>query len=107
MKKTYTVLISIAVALSLLIQVPTILMWVLKGKYVPYIIGLPIRLLAAVIIIAYYYIRTAYICPACNTKFKSKILEFTFARHTLKTRRLKCTNCGTKDYCLEVFSGEN
>ncbi len=105
MKKTYIVLTCFAVVIGLLIQWPTILMWIIKGNYIPYLVGLPIRIIGVIFLLKYYYSRTAYICPECNTKFKSKVKQFVFAKHTLKTRKLTCNNCGKTSFCLETYSG--
>ncbi|NMD37484.1 MAG: MerR family transcriptional regulator [Christensenellaceae bacterium] len=106
LKKTRVNLTLMAIFIGVF-QWGSILWWIFKGNYVPYLIILPFRIIAAIFLIKYYYRRTAYVCPECNTKFKPKLKEFTFAKHTLTTRKLICPNCATKGFCLEVYSGNN
>ena len=55
----------------------------------------------------YYFKRVAYICPECHQVFKPKFKEAMWAKHTPKTRKLTCPNCGHKGYCVEVYGGED
>ena len=53
-----------------------------------------------------YYRETAYICPKCHAVFKPTLKQVIFAAHTPKTRKLTCTECGHKGFCVEVW-GDN
>ena len=64
------------------------------------VIGIPYAIWAS----KYYFKRVAYICPQCHTVFKPRFKEAFFARHTPKTRKLTCTSCGHKGFCVEVYS---
>lgn len=72
----------------------------------PFLIYLVIGIPYAIVMSKYYFKRVAYICPQCHTVFKPKLKEAFFANHTLKTRKLTCTNCGHKGFCVEVYSYE-
>lgn len=54
-------------------------------------------------IIRYYHKHTVYICPECHAIFKPKMSEFFWAKHTPKTRKLTCTSCGCKGFCVETY----
>lgn len=54
----------------------------------------------------YYFRRTAYICPNCHTVFKPKFRSMIWANHTPTTRKLKCTSCGKKSFCVETYNEE-
>ena len=56
--------------------------------------------------VRYYHRKVAYICPQCHSIFRPGMKEFTFASHTLRTRRLTCTCCGHKGFCIETWGGE-
>ncbi len=64
------------------------------------VIGIPYAIWAS----KYYFKRVAYICPQCHTVFKPRFKEAFFARHTPKTRKLTCTSCGHKGFCVEVYA---
>ena len=64
------------------------------------VIGIPYVIWAS----KYYFKRVAYICPQCHTVFKPGFKEAFFARHTPKTRKLTCTECGHKGFCVEVYA---
>ncbi|MCI2061253.1 MAG: hypothetical protein LKJ83_00540 [Eubacteriaceae bacterium] len=44
-----------------------------------------------------------YICPECGEVFTPPLKEMTFAKHTPKTRKLHCPNCGSFEYCSESY----
>ena len=64
------------------------------------VIGIPYAIWAS----KYYFKRVAYICPQCHTVFKPRFKEAFFAKHTPRTRKLTCTSCGHKGFCVEVYS---
>ena len=64
------------------------------------VVGIPYAIWAS----KYYFKRVAYICPQCHTVFKPGFKEAFFARHTPKTRKLTCTECGHKGFCVEVYA---
>ena len=57
-----------------------------------------------IIVSAYYFNHTAYICPECHKVFRPKIKESFWAYHTPRMRRLKCPACGRRGLCLEVYA---
>ena len=69
----------------------------------PFLIYLVIGIPYAIWLSKYYFKRVAYICPQCHTVFKPKFKEAFFARHTPRTRKLTCTSCGHKGFCVEVY----
>ena len=54
----------------------------------------------------YYHSHVSYICPGCHQVFKSSQKEMFFAAHTATTRRLTCTCCGRKGFCVETYGGK-
>ena len=55
----------------------------------------------------YYFSRVAYICPQCHEVFRPNLKEAIWARHTPTLRKLTCTHCGYKGFCVEIFKKEN
>jgi DNA-binding transcriptional MerR regulator/DNA-directed RNA polymerase subunit RPC12/RpoP len=85
------------------IQIGTIVLWITKGMWIPFAVGMPIVILLAALLIIIYYKNTAYICTGCNATFQPSFLNFMFSKHTPKTRKLTCTKCGHTGYCVEVY----
>ena len=85
------------------LQVFSIIFWILKGIYWPFIIWAVIAAIWGILISIYYFKHVSYICPECHSVFKPSFKEAFFANHTPKTRKLTCTECGHKGFCLEVW----
>ena len=86
------------------IEVGTAMLWVLEGIWWPFVcIGLPVVILLSIWMSAYYFKRTAYICPQCHQVFKPTFKAMFWAAHTPTTRKLKCPCCGHKGYCVETY----
>ena len=86
-------------------EVGTILLWVLKGIWWPFVfIGLPVMIGLCSWISWYYFKNVAYICPECHQVFRPRFWEAFWANHTPTTRKLTCPNCGHKGFCVETYS---
>lgn len=89
-----------------ILQIGSILLWVLKGIWWPFVLWLAVAILFAVIWSRYYFGHTAYICPQCHEVFRPAFREAFFAAHTPKTRKLTCVKCGHHGFCVETWGGE-
>lgn len=87
-----------------IIGVGSLLLWIFKGVWWPFTICAPIVVLCGVLITKLYYQKTAYICPECHTVFRPRVKQFLFSAHTPKTRKLTCTCCGHKGFCVETYN---
>lgn len=105
LKKVHMVLISLGLVADL-IEYATLIYWIVTGIWWPFAVGMPIVIGLCIWISCYYYVRVEYICPKCHAVFKSKFKEMFFARHTPNTRKLTCTECGHKGFCVETFRKE-
>lgn len=103
LKKTYAVMLITGIIMDV-IQIALLVLWITTGNYIPFIIGMPIVIVIGILLLRMYYKNTAYICAECNKKFKPKLSEFIFSKHTPKTRKLTCTKCGHRGYCIETCS---
>ncbi|MBQ7598431.1 MAG: MerR family transcriptional regulator [Clostridia bacterium] len=85
-----------------LLELAGILLWVLKGLWWVFALYVVIAVPWGILISRYYYKSVAYLCPQCHTVFKPSFKEMFWARHTPRTRKLTCTHCGRKGFCVEV-----
>lgn len=86
------------------IQIGTVVLWIAKGIWLPFAIGMPFVILLAVLLTRMYYKNTAYICAECNATFRPPLRKVIFSIQKPKARKLMCTKCGHTGYCIETFS---
>ena len=84
------------------IELGSITLAVSLSHWWPVVVGLPIFLGMLGWLIWYYYDRISYQCPQCNQIFKPAVKQFVFSNHTPTTRKLTCTACGHKGFCVET-----
>lgn len=88
------------------IEIGTLILGITKGVWWPFAVGMCIAVALSIWISIYYFRKVVYICPKCHTIFKPSFKEAFFARHTPTTRRLTCTHCGHKGFCVETYNTE-
>jgi len=101
LKKTYQKL-GIIITISTLILLSLSLLSIIYKLFWPFLIGAALHLILCSFMMREYYKDVAYICSHCNEKFKPKPSNFFFSKHTAKTRKLTCSHCGKKEYCIET-----
>lgn len=89
-----------------LIEIGTLLLWIFKGIWLPFVLGLPFVFSLTGWTIWFYYRKVRFICPRCHTIFQPKLSEMIFSNNTLTTRKLTCVNCARKGFCVETYGGE-
>lgn len=102
LKKTHGIMLTLGIVMDL-IQIGTILLWIFTGVWWPFVVGMVIVIIMGILMSRQYYRDTAYICPECNKVFKPLFRDLLNAKHTPKTRQLKCPHCGYDGYCVETF----
>ena len=103
MKKLRTILLvsSVPVALA---EWGTIALWVLTGIWWPFAAVMGAVIIPYGIVMSkYYFARVAYICPQCHTVFRPSFKQAFWANHTPTMRKLTCTSCGYKGFCVETY----
>jgi len=88
------------------LEVVSIIYWILSGNCIPFLVYLLVAVPFGYFISRYYFKRVAYICPECHEVFRPSIKEAFFANHTPNTRKLTCTCCGHKGFCVETYHVE-
>lgn len=103
LRRVHAVMLTVGIPLEL-IEIATLLLWIFRGIWWPFALGLAVEIVGAVFITRYYFSRVAYICPECHEVFRPKFREAFWANHTPRTRRLTCPHCGHKGFCVETWA---
>jgi DNA-directed RNA polymerase subunit RPC12/RpoP len=85
----------------------SIVLWITKGIWWPFVLWLCVDIPWGVWVTLLYFRKVDYICPECHTVFKPRLKQAFFANHTPTTRKLTCPHCGHKGFCVEVYTKEN
>ena len=88
------------------LQWVSIIFWITKGIWWPFIVWVLIAVTWGILVSRYYFNHVKYICPECHEVFKPTLKEAFFANHTPTARKLTCTACGHKGFCIEVWGGD-
>ena len=84
----------------------SIIWWIVKGIWWPFVIWVLAAVPWGIIVSRYYFNHVKYICPECHEVFKPSFKEAFWANHTPAARKLTCTQCGHKGFCVEVWGGD-
>lgn len=103
LRKVHGVMLGWGLAFILL-QIGAIVLWIANGVWQPFAVVYSLAILSGIPIVRMHHKKTAYICPECNTTFQPTLKDFNFTQHMPKTRKLTCINCGTRDWCVEVYA---
>ena len=85
----------------------SIILWIFKGIWWPFIVWVLVAIPWGIAVSRYYFGHVKYICPECHEVFKPAMKEAFWANHTPTARKLTCTACGHKGFCVEVWGGES
>ena len=89
-----------------ILQIASILLWILKGIWWPFVIWVILVIPFGIWAVRYYHRNVAFICSQCHEVFKPAFKEAFFANHTPKTRKLTCVKCGHHGFCVETWGGD-
>ena len=105
LRKLHMLMLTVGIPLELVEWITFFYGWN-TGTWWPYLLGLGILLGGSCWMVAYYYKNTAYICPQCHAIFIPKFQKMLWASHTPSTRKLTCTACGHRGFCVETYRKE-
>lgn len=89
-----------------LIEIGTLILWIRTGVWWPFAAGMCAVAAMGIWISVFYFKRTVYICPKCHAIFKPAFRQAFWAPHTPNTRKLTCTACGHRGFCVETYGRE-
>lgn len=105
MKQLHAILLSTGIPISI-VQWTSVILWIVAGIWQLFALYVLVFIPYAVWITNFYFKRVAYICPQCHELFKPDIKEAFWANHTPTLRKLTCTCCGYKGFCVETYGKE-
>lgn len=82
------------------------LLWIFRGIWWPFLLYTAIAIPYGIFVSAFYFKKVEYICPNCHRIFIPRFRKAFWAFHTPYTRKLTCTHCGYKGYCVETYRKE-
>jgi len=105
LRRVRGIMLGVGIPLEI-IEWATLALGILKGIWWPFVIGILILIAGTVWMVRYYYKNVSYICPQCHTVFRPAFWPMFFAAHTPRTRKLTCSACGHKGFCVETCGGD-
>ena len=84
----------------------SVIFWIVKGIWWPFVVWVLAAAVWGTLVSRYYFHHVKYICPECHEVFKPTFKEAFWANHTPATRKLTCTQCGHKGFCVEIWGGD-
>ena len=106
LKQLHAILLITGLPLNI-IQWTSIILWIVMGMWWFFAAYVLIAIPYTVWAIHFYFKRVVYICPQCHEIFKPNFKEAFWARHTPTLRKLTCTCCGYKGFCVETYGKED
>ena len=83
----------------------SIILWITRGIWWPFVVWVLIAAVWGTLVSRYYFRHVNYICPQCHEVFRPALKEAFWAKHTPTARRLTCTACGHRGFCVEIWGG--
>ena len=105
LKKMRWMMILTGIPVSAL-QCFSVFFWIVKGIWWPFVLWVLVAVVWGTLVSRYYFDHVKFICPECHEAFKPALKEAFWANHTPTARKLTCTSCGRKGFCVEIWGGD-
>lgn len=106
LRRLHAVMLIAGIPLNIL-QCIAIVLWIVGGIWQPFVCYVLMIIPYAVWVTLFYFRHVEYICPQCHKIFKPTLKEMFWAPHTPALRKLVCTSCGYKGFCVETCGRED
>lgn len=104
-KQLHAILLITGIPLNIF-QLSAIILWITAKTWQPFLVYILALIPYAVLVCRWYFRRVVYICPHCHKIFRPAFKEVFWAAHTPTLRKLTCTCCGYKGFCVETYGKE-
>ena len=84
----------------------SIIFWIVRGIWWPFVVWAMVATVWGTWVSRYYFNHVKYICPECHEGFRPTLKEAFFAHHAPTARKLTCTHCSHKGFCVEIWGGD-
>ncbi|MBR4459869.1 MAG: MerR family transcriptional regulator [Clostridia bacterium] len=84
----------------------SVIFWIVRGIWWPFVVWAAVAAVWGTLVSRYYFRHVKYICPECHEVFRPALKEAFWAKHTPTARKLTCTACGRKGFCVEIWGGD-
>lgn len=88
------------------LQCFSVIFWIVRSVWWPFAVWVLVAAVWGTLVSRYYFNHVKYICPECHAVFRPVLKEAFWANHTPTARKLTCTACGRKGFCVEVWGGD-
>ena len=88
------------------LEIAGVILWIVTGKWQLFALWAVLIVPVGFLLSRMYFRHVSYICPQCHKVFNPGLKEAFFADHTPHTRKLTCTCCGHKGFCVETYRTE-
>ncbi len=105
LQRLHAMLLILGLPISFL-QIAGVILWIATGQWWLIALWAALGVPMGILLSCMYFRGVAYICPQCHETFQPGLREAIFADHTLHTRKLTCTCCGHKGFCVETCKKE-
>lgn len=105
MQQLHAILLITGIPIGI-IQWTSVILWIATGTWQLFALYALIIVPYAVWVTNFYFKRVMYICPQCHKLFRPDFKTAFWANHTPTLRKLTCTSCGYKGFCVETYGKE-
>ena len=88
------------------LEIAGVILWIVTGKWQLFALWAVLIVPVGFLLSRMYLRHVSFICPRCHKVMDPRLKVALFANHTPHTRKLTCTCCGHKGFCVETYRTE-